>query len=245
MYQRDFPLASDEEMIDLLAAPVESLSLVTEIAERIRQSVINGTLKPGDVINESQLTERLGVARGTLREAVRSLIGEGLLEKLPNRASRVRRLTADTAWEIITARALIEGFGARVLAERITPEKLRRLNWVWEQMNDAARIQDYSRFVHWDFMLHRTIMELSGHGVLFESWIKMSAWIRLMFALEQYLPEEMLENALNHRGIVDAIATGDPDDAEARLKADLLKQSELERHAGFAENLTTSQRRFA
>src|SRR5512145_2328085 len=81
---------------DLLDVPVEPLSLVNEIAERFRQAVVKGTLKPGDVINESQMRERLGVARGTLREAIRILIGEGLLEKLPNRAARVRLLTAET-----------------------------------------------------------------------------------------------------------------------------------------------------
>lgn len=234
MYERDWQsdMLNGSQSLDV---PVEPLSLVNEIAERVRRAVINGTLKPGDVINESQMTERLGVARGTLREAIRILIGEGLLEKLPNRASRVRLLTAETIWEIMTTRAVIEGFGARVLAERITPEKVQRLLAISEQMHRAAIAEDASAFIHWDFLLHRAIMELSGHRILFETWTKMSAWVRLMFASEHHYPDEMLTNALNHKRIVEAIATGDPDIAEARLNADLLEQSELERYAGFAE----------
>ena len=68
---------------DLLSGPLTPASLVHEIAERVRQAVIAGSLKPGDEINESQLSERMGVARSTLREAVRILTSEGLLVKLP------------------------------------------------------------------------------------------------------------------------------------------------------------------
>jgi DNA-binding GntR family transcriptional regulator len=224
--------SSDDQAKDLLATPVKPVSLVTDIAERFRESVVNGTLKPCEEINESQLAERLGVSRGTLREAIRILIGEGLLEKLPNRTSRVRMLSPDKAWEIMTARAIIEGFAARVLAERLTPEKLERLHSIWQRFYEAASANDRASFSHWDFALHQAIMEMSGHEVLFETWTKISAWIRLMFASEDYSPEEMLANALNHKQVIDAIAAGDPYVAEEKLKADLLDQHELKRIAG-------------
>ena len=224
--------SSDDQAEDLLATPVKPVSLVTDIAERFRESVVNGTLKPGEEINESHLAERLGVSRGTLREAIRILIGEGLLEKLPNRTSRVRMLSPDKAWEIMTARAIIEGFAARVLAERLTPEKLERLHSIWQHLYEAASANDRASFSHWDFALHQAIMEMSGHEVLFETWTKISAWIRLMFASEDYSPEEMLANALNHKQVIDAIAAGDPYVAEEKLKADLLDQHELKRIAG-------------
>jgi len=224
--------SSDDQAKDLFATPVKPVSLVTDIAERFRESVVNGTLKPCEEINESQLAERLGVSRGTLREAIRILIGEGLLEKLPNRTSRVRILSPGKAWEIMTARAIIEGFAARVLAERLTPEKLERLHSIWQRYYEAASANDRASFSHWDFALHQAIMEMSGHEVLFETWTKISAWIRLMFASEDYSPEEMLANALNHKRILDAIAAGDPYVAEEKLKADLLDQHELKRMAG-------------
>ena len=224
--------SSDDRAKDLFATPVKPVSLVTDIAERFRASVVNGTLEPGEEINESQLAEQLGVSRGTLREAIRILIGEGLLEKLPNRTSRVRMLSPDKAWEIMTARAIIEGFAARVLAERLTPEKLERLHSIWQRFYEAALANDRASFSHWDFALHQAIMEMSGHAVLFETWTKISAWIRLMFASEDYSPEEMLANALNHKQVIDAIAAGDPYVAEEKLKADLLDQHELKRIAG-------------
>jgi DNA-binding GntR family transcriptional regulator len=222
----------DELAKDLLAVPIEPVSLVNDIAERFRQSVVNGTLKPGEEINELQLAERLGVSRGTLREAIRILIGEGLLEKLPNRTSRVRTLSPDKAWEIMTARAVIEGFAARALSQRLTSEKLEQLRGIWQHLYDAALANDHASFLHWDFGFHQAIMEMSGHEVLFETWTKISAWIRLMFASEAHNPEELVANALNHKSIIDAIATGDPDVAEEKLKTDLLDQQELRRATG-------------
>lgn len=220
----------------LMGSPIEPMSLVNDIAERFRQSVINGSLKPGDEINESQLAERMGVARGTLREAIHILIGEGLLEKLPNRASRVRMLSPEKAWEIMTARAIVEGYAARVLAERLTPAKLDHLQRLWLHLNEAAESNDHSAFVHWDFLMHQAIMELSGHGVLLEIWTRMSAWVRLMFASEQHYPNELVNNALKHKMIIEAIASGDPNIAEERLKADLLDQKELARFVNSHDN---------
>ncbi len=235
MEQHDGLRGRERPADDYLGRPIAPVSLVNDIAERFRLAVIGGSLRPGDEINESQLAERLGVARGTLREAVRILIGEGLLEKLPNRASRVRKLSPEKIWEIMTARAVIEGFGARVLAERITPEQVRTLNEIWEGLDAAAQTKDGAEFVHWDFRLHEAIMRLSGHEVLFETWTRMSAWVRLMFATEEFLPNELVANAATHKAIIDAIAGGNPDLAEARLKADLLNQKELERFSGLAE----------
>ncbi len=241
MHESDESFGMDHGSRDFLSAPMAPVSLVNEIAERVRQAVINGSLKPGDEINESQLSERLGVARGTLREAVRILTSEGLLVKLPNRASTVRTLSAERIWEIMTARAVVEGFGARVLAQRLTPQKVDLLNRIWQALAAAAKTNDRAGYVHWDFRLHQTIMELSGHQVLHETWTKMSAWIRLMFASETFTAADLLENAASHRAFLDAIVSGDAELAEARLKADLLDQRELARFTGLAGVLSGSQ----
>jgi DNA-binding GntR family transcriptional regulator len=238
MRENDRPFEPKPVTIDFLSAPLAPVSLVNEIAERVRQAVINGSLKPGDEINESQLSERLGVARGTLREAVRVLTSEGLLVKLPNRASSVRELSAERIWEIMTARAVVEGFGARVLAQRLTPQKVALLNSIWERLDSAAQANDRASFVNWDLRLHQTIMALSGHEVLYDTWTKMSAWIRLMFASEEFTAADLLANAASHKAVIEAIASGDAELAEARLKADLLDQKELARFTELAAILS-------
>ncbi len=226
-----FEFSLSDQNGDLLTAPVQPVSLVNFVAERFRRSVINGSLKPGEEINESQLAERMSVSRGTLREAIRILVGEGLLEKLPNRKARVRTLSPTKFWEIMTTRAIIEGFAARLLAQRLTPEKLARLNEIWEQIYRAAEANDRALFSDWDFAFHQAIMEMSGHELLLETWSKISAWILLMFATQEHTSADMMPNALNHKKIIEAIATGDPEIAETKLKTDLLDQPEYQRFA--------------
>ncbi len=151
---------------------VEPVSLVNIIVERFRQSISNGTFKPGENVNEVQLAEKMGVSRNTLREAIRILIGEGLLEKLPNYSSRVRILSPEKASEILTLRAELEGFAARLLSQKLTPEKIDRLQKIWENLFEAAQANNQPSFSHWDFILHQTIVEMSEHGLLWETWLK-------------------------------------------------------------------------
>ncbi len=224
---------------DPLGGPITSVSLVDDIAERFRRSVISGALRPGDEINESQLAETLGVSRGTVREAISVVVGEGLFVKSVNHPARVQALTAEKAWEIMTARAVIEGYAARLLAERLTDDKMERLRAIWGRLNEAATAGDTASFMDWDFRLHQTIMELSGHGVLLDTWLKMSAWVRLMFSSEIYTVEEMQANARNHGLILEAIASGNPDRAEKQLKVDLLEQSNLEHYIGVVGTLSS------
>jgi DNA-binding GntR family transcriptional regulator len=224
-----FDVTNTDDDANLLAAPVHPISLVNDVADRFRRSFINGSIKPGDEINELQLAERLSVSRGTLREAIRILVGEGLLEKLPNRKARVRTLSSSKFWEIMTTRAIIEGFAARLLAERLTPEKRARLDEIWQALNQAADANDRTLFSNWDFTFHRAIVEMSEHELLLETWTKMSAWILLMFAAQEHTRADMVPNAVNHQGIVQAIASGDPDFAEKKLKDDLLNQPEVQR----------------
>ncbi len=121
-----------------LDTQVEPVSLVNIIVERFRQSIANGAFKPGEHVNEIQLAEKMGVSRGTLREAIRILIGEGLLEKLPNHSSRVRILSPEKAREIVTLQAELEGFAARLLSQKLTPEKIDGLQRICENLIEAA-----------------------------------------------------------------------------------------------------------
>ena len=200
------------------------MSLVGDVAERLRKSIVGSILKPGDPIVESQLAERLGVSRGTIREAVRLLVGEGLLVKPPNAAARVSELTREKAWEVYSMRLVLEGFAARLLAQRLQPDHLRRLNEIWQQMMDAADAGDRASFSDCDFALHQAIVEYAGHETLCDTWRRLSTWIRLAFAAQAYTPEMLRQNALDHRRVIDAIASGDPAEAERVTRMDLQRE---------------------
>jgi DNA-binding GntR family transcriptional regulator len=116
---------------------------------------------------------------------------------------------------------VLEGFAARLLAQRLRPEQLGRLNEIWRHMMDAADGNDRATFSDWDFALHEAIVAFSGHETLTETWRRLGAWISLAFAAQDYTPEMLRQNALDHRRVIDAIASGDAGEAERVTKEDL------------------------
>ncbi len=211
----------DNPATNLLTKPLAKASLVGDVAERIRKSVASGLLRPGDAINESQLAERLSISRGTVREAIRVLIGEGLLVKSPNRTARVAELTLEKSWEIYSIRSLLEGLAARILAQRLLPEQHERLMAICHAMDEAANANDRASFADCDLALHEAILRFSGHETLYESWRRQSAWIALIFSVQEYTVESMRATAAEHLRIVAAIASQDPEQAEHVLRDDL------------------------
>lgn len=213
----------------LPAAPLAPTTLVKNIVDLFHLSLVEGKLHPGEEINESQVAQSLGVARGTLREAIHTLVSEGILEKSAHRHTRVIELSPQKAWEITTVRAVVESYCARVLAERMTPERAHALNAIWQDMDAAAHSGNGAAFTQCDFRLHEAIVELSGHELFGTIWSNLGPWIRLMFASVEYSAEDLIKNSQDHRLVIRAIQDGTPDEAEKRLRADLLDQNELRR----------------
>jgi DNA-binding GntR family transcriptional regulator len=113
------------------------------------------------------------------------------------------------------------------LAQHLLPEHLDLLNDIWQHMLDAANAGDRATFSDWDFALHRSIVELSGHETLYESWRRLSTWISLTFAMQAYTPDVLRKNAMDHRRVIDAIASGDAAEAERITKQDLKANLEV------------------
>ncbi len=97
-----------------------------EVAERIRELVRSGELEPNSRVNELELAERFGISRTPLREAIKILATEGMLELLPNRGARVAAVNEAEIDEMLEVIAGLEANAARLLVKRITDARLRR-----------------------------------------------------------------------------------------------------------------------
>src|SRR3954453_18227948 len=99
-------------------AELERVSTVDALANALRRRILDGDLPAGERLVERELTERYGVARHTLRAALRSLAGEGLVEVEPNRGARVTTLTREGLLELFELRAALELEAAHLMLER-------------------------------------------------------------------------------------------------------------------------------
>jgi DNA-binding GntR family transcriptional regulator len=114
-------------------------SLHREVVERLRELILAGELEPRSRVNEAALCEHFGISRTPLREAIKLLAAEGLLDLLPNRRARVAALSAVEIEELLQVIGAIEGAGAELAAERVTPEELAAIEAV--QRGDARSLE--------------------------------------------------------------------------------------------------------
>jgi DNA-binding GntR family transcriptional regulator len=108
---------------------VETLgrALIDETVSRLEHLIFSGELKPGDKLSEQVLSSRFGISRGPLREAIRSLEGRRLVERIPFSGARVAQLSIDDVEQLLVTREALEGMACRQAAENMTLHETRRL----------------------------------------------------------------------------------------------------------------------
>src|SRR4030088_3483695 len=105
----------------------EHSPLHDRVVMELRQAILLGRLKPGERLIEGHLADELGVSRNPVREAIRALASEGLIEVTARRGAAVATMTEQEARETIELRALLEGQNARLAAGRQDTENIKRL----------------------------------------------------------------------------------------------------------------------
>ena len=213
-------------------------SLAGAAEQSIRAEITAGNWRVGEQLpNEASLSAKLGVSRGTVREAVRALVAQGMLETRQGSGTYVLS-AADTTRSIdrirhtslrdrFETRAALEVEAARLAAQRSTPATIRHLELKLEQRNKRPD-DNRTDFVARDFAFHEAIVAASGNSALVAVYAFFSQSIRE--SIEATLDGELLEpDHDEHRAIVEAIASGNPDlagEAVRRFMAPLIEELE-------------------
>jgi len=169
----------------------------------------DGTLAPGERLNEVALAKRLGVSRGPVREAARSLERLGLVTVILNRGAFVRTVPLDEALDGYALNGLLFGFGCAQLAPIITAEQGLELRGLFEGMDAAVRDGDRERFFGLNIRFHERIMAFC-HNRQVEAVYLVQARKLLLFRRRSFdRVGSMAESNAEHRRILDALFAGD------------------------------------
>ncbi|MXQ12109.1 GntR family transcriptional regulator [Microvirga makkahensis] len=137
-----------------------------EVAERLRELIHSGELEPKSRVNELELAERFGISRTPLREAIKILATEGLLELLPNRGARVASITNHEIDEMIEVVAGLEAIAADLACQRITDEEIASIEAIHRQMVAAWEKGDHLNYFTLNRKIHEAIMAASRNNTL-------------------------------------------------------------------------------
>jgi DNA-binding GntR family transcriptional regulator len=188
---------------------------------RLHDAIISGRLQPNERLVEAELIELLGVSRTAVRTALVRLAQEGLVVHERNRGARVRYVDETEAVEIVLARAALEALAVRQAAERATPDDVAELRAVLEQMRARLDEGDLLGASAENAVLHSKLLELSGNRTA----IRLVAGLKSQLVRFQYrtilVPGRSERSFEEHSAIVDAVAAGDADAAEAAMRRHL------------------------
>jgi DNA-binding GntR family transcriptional regulator len=197
-------------------------ALYQEVAERLRQRIFAHELTPGTWIDEQKLAEQYGISRTPLREALKVLASEGLVELRPRRGCYVTEISQQDLDDIFPLMAMLEGRCALEAVNRMTPADLAGLKDVHEQLESAARDGRIDAFFEANQEFHRRLQELSGNRWLL-SVIQDLRKVLKLSRLHSLSLEGRLEQSLEeHRGIMAALAAHDAERAEKMMHDHLL-----------------------
>lgn len=190
------------------------------VARIVREQIIDGERAPGDRLVERDLAAELGVSRVPVRDALKTLIAEGLVTPRPRTWAVVRTFTDDEIEDLIEVRSAIETLTFRLAAERRTPERLARLEAVLDREARAARDEDATAAHRAGADFHELVAATAASPLLDE--IGAITASRLRWLLGQH--DDLQQMVDEHRGLLAAIRAGDGQEA-ARLAVGHLRTS--------------------
>ena len=160
-------------MAEIISIPRQVLH--QEVAVRLRQRIVEGQLAPGAKLNERELSESLQVSRTPLREAIKMLAAEGLVELLPNRGAVVVQMSAQDVADTFELIAGLEGQSGELAAERIGEAQLVEIRALHFEMRAAFTRRDLATYYRLNALIHGHINAAAGNRALTQTWANVNA----------------------------------------------------------------------
>ena len=203
---------------------VESTDAAAEerVTDVIRGAIIRGEYAPNQRLIEADLSDTFAASRATVRTALLELANEGLVERLPNKGSRVRAISVDEAIEILEVRIGVEGLCAAKTAAQVTDDEVAEFLRLRQDMIDAVAEGDLVEYARLHQLLDQRVRVLSHHATASAVLGRLHAQsVRHQFKLSSR-PQRAKISVLEHAAIIDAIVARDADAAQEAVRVHLL-----------------------
>ena len=202
-----------------LVEPIRRVSLHDELAGRLRTLIFEGELAPGEKLAEQELCDRFHVSRTPLREALKVLATEGLVEIVPNRGARVAKLTAADLDEAFPVMGALEALAGELACANITEDEIEAIAGLHEAMlmhYEDGRLADYFRA---NEAIHGMILAAADNATLTKLHDGLAGRVRRARYRANMSPERWAAAVAEHEAILGALEMRD-----GKRLGDILKQ---------------------
>lgn len=206
---------------------LSNVPLRQRVAENLQRAILDGDLKPGQPLVESEIATQLGISRAPVREAMQILVNHRLVDVVPYKGAFVRLLARKDIEEVYGLRSVLEGFAAERIISYSSSQDTRVLRETCGAMQRAAGEGDYRALLEADETFHRTLVKLAQHDLLYSAWNDLSIRVRQIMALSNLQFLDIMEIFYNHLPMVEALEAGDTRRAVALVREHILSSAAL------------------
>ncbi len=204
--------------------PLRPASLHEEVASRLRHMVFERQLEPGQWVDELALANEWQISRTPLREALKVLACEGLVQLVPRQGCRVTEMSEDDADELFPVMALLEGRCAFEAVSKATPEGLATLRRLHETLETHAAARDVDGYYRANHEFHSTLQALADNRWLDRATNELRKFLRLLRGRQLNWPGRIEDSIHEHRVLITAIEQRDAARAERLMHDHLMAQ---------------------
>jgi DNA-binding GntR family transcriptional regulator len=190
-----------------LRAGESRLPLGQAVTDELRRAILSGRYQPGERLIEDRLSEELGISRVPVREALRQLAGDGLVEVRPNRGATVANVSNDTARDLIEVRATLEGLNAKLAARNCRAATVDELRSVLAAGDHAALKGRVDDLVRMNGEFHDKLAEAGRNTILWDIMRSLRDRTELVFARQT--ASRAVQDWSEHARILAAVIDGD------------------------------------
>ncbi|RVT81695.1 GntR family transcriptional regulator [Rhodobacteraceae bacterium CCMM004] len=199
-------------------APIKRQVLSVQVSEMIVQGLVDGRLKPGQRLVETDIADALGVSRSPIREALSELTQLGVVTREPGRGCRIREWSRADLEDMFGVRGVLEGYAAELAAQNMTPAVQSAFQKIIARMHTAAARDDYVGMIDLDLEFHELLWSLSGNRLLQSVLEGLSQQFRLFLTMNWRFHGGLKDVPGNHERLLDGIISGEP--AQVRTAMD-------------------------
>lgn len=204
---------------DIISMPRAALH--EQATQCLRQMLVEGQIAPGAKLNERELCEVLKVSRTPLREAIKTLAAEGLVELLPNRGAIAVELTQSDVLNTFEVMAGLEGMSGELAAQRITASELAEIKAMHYEMMAAYTRRDLSTYYRLNAAIHRAINSAARNPVLSTTYDQVNARLQALRFRSNQDGEKWARAMQEHEQMIAALEAHDGPALRAVLVAHL------------------------
>ena len=199
--------------------PIERPTLHEVVVTRLRDMIIEGQLPAGNRINEGDLCQQLGISRTPLREALKVLAMEGLVDLTPGRGATVHQLTAKDIQDMLSVLSALEHLAGTLTCQQATDEEIQEIRHLHDEMLSFHAAGDSLPYFKRNQQIHSRLIELSGNESLALVHDILQARLKRIRYIGDQNPDTWSAAVADHEEMIAALEARDG----ARLSAALVE----------------------